>query len=101
MWHIIVYTGKTTGMTNDDVFTETLKMTQIVVKLVQPLFNLGHTLWMDNYYNSPDICLLLRQQEINVAGTLRLNRKNVLEAVKRAKLKKGELVAFHSKGVWC
>jgi hypothetical protein len=96
LWQIIIYTGKTTDMASGDVSTETLKITQMVVILVQPLFNLRHTLWMDSYYNFPDLCL---QQGVNVAGTLRLNRKNVPEAVKQAKLKKGELVAFHSKGV--
>lgn len=36
---------------------------------------------------------------MNVAGTLRLNRKDVPDPIKVAKLKKGEIVAYHSQGV--
>jgi hypothetical protein len=74
LWQIIICTGKTTDMASGFVSTETLKTTQIVVKLVQPLFSLRHTLWMDSYYNLPDLCLLLKQQGMNVPGTLQLNR---------------------------
>ena len=98
LWQFIIYTGSTTDIETDIVSTEAVKTSQIVIKLVQPLFNFGHSLWMDNYYNSPDLCLLLKENKINVAGTLRLNRKNVPDSIKNAKLKKGELDAYHSKG---
>jgi hypothetical protein len=68
LWQIIIYTAKTTDMASEVVSTENLK-TQILVKLAQPLFNIRHTLWMDNYYNSPDLCLLLKQQGMKVTGT--------------------------------
>lgn len=48
---------------------------------------------MDNYYNSPYLALLLRSNGVNVAGTLRLSRKNVPVTISKAKLKKGECVA--------
>jgi hypothetical protein len=99
LWQFIIYTGSTTEIETDLVTAEMVKTTQIVVKLVQPLFNLGHSLWMDNYYNSPDLCLLLKKNKINVAGTLRLNRKNVPDSLKNAKLKRGELDAYHSQGI--
>ena len=72
LWQFIIYAGSSTDTETDTVSAETVKTTQIVVKLVQPLFGLGHSLWMDNYYNSPDLCLMLKENKINVAGTLRL-----------------------------
>jgi hypothetical protein len=53
-----------------------LGTSKIVVKLVKSLSGRGHTLQMDNY-KSPDICLLVKQTGVNMAGTLWLNRKNV------------------------
>lgn len=99
MWQFIIYTGSTTEVQTDIVPTEVQKTTQIVIKLVEPLFGVGHTLWMDNYYNSPDLCLILKRNKVNVAGTLRINRREVPEEIKQEKLKKGELVAYHSQGV--
>ena len=61
--------------------------------------NQGYVLWMDNYYNSPSLSTLLRDRGINVAGTLRLNRKDVPTSVKSKKLKKGEMVAAESNGI--
>jgi hypothetical protein len=31
------------------------KTTAIVVQLIKILLNMGHTVWTDNYYNSPDL----------------------------------------------
>ena len=99
LWQFIIYSGKTTESGSEIVPADSAKTTQLVVKLVEPLFNLGHTLWMDNYYNSPELCHLLKQHKVNVAGTLRLNRKNVPATIKQTKLSKGELVAYHSQGI--
>jgi hypothetical protein len=54
---------------------------------------------MDNYYKSPDLCLLLKKNKINIAGTLRLNRKYVPDSLKNAKLKRGQVDAYHSQGI--
>jgi hypothetical protein len=62
-----------------------VKTSQIVIKVVEPLFCRGHTLWMDNFYSSPDLCLLLKKSGVNEAGTLQLNRKDVPLVVKDAK----------------
>jgi hypothetical protein len=47
----------------------TVKTSKMVVKLVEPLFGRGHTLWMDIFYISPDLCLL-KKNDVNVAGPL-------------------------------
>jgi hypothetical protein len=54
---------------------------------------------MDNYYNSPDLAAFLKRQGTNVAGTLRLSRKNMPSAIKNAVLKKGDIIVQHSDGV--
>lgn len=51
---------------------------KIVLKLTQPFRGLGHTLYMDNYYNSPGLSLFLKvEAKIDSVGTLRTNRKEV------------------------
>jgi hypothetical protein len=99
LWNFIIYSGITTDLNSSVVPADNLKTTQIVIKLVEPLFGRGHTLWMDNFYNSPDLCLLLKKSGVNVAGTLRLSRKNVPLVVKETKLKRGEHIAVQSQGV--
>ena len=48
---------------------------------------------MDSYYNSQFLCNLLRENGFNVAGTLLLNRKHVIQLVKSVKLAKSESAA--------
>jgi hypothetical protein len=42
-------------------FAEKNKTTTIVVKLIETLLNKRHTIWMDNYYNSPDLAAFLKK----------------------------------------
>jgi hypothetical protein len=72
---------------------------KIVVRLVQPLVNLGYTLWMDNYHNSSSPCRLLRDNGNNIADTLHLNRKHVPQLVKSKTLAKGESVTAKHSGI--
>jgi len=75
---------------------DTNKTAAIVLSLVEPLLKKGHTLWMDNFYNSPALAQRLKTLKTDCVGTLRLSRKDVPQSVKEKKLKKGELVAQHS-----
>lgn len=72
---------------------------QIVLTLMRPLFNRGHTLVMDNFYNAPLLSRILKvKHKTDSMGTLRLNREFVPEGLrKKAKtnMKAGE-VAFSS-----
>jgi hypothetical protein len=65
----------------------------------KPLFKLGNTLWMCNYYNSLSLCSLLRDNWNNVTGILLLNRKHVPQLVKSKKLAKGKSVASECNGI--
>ncbi|KAG8239618.1 hypothetical protein J437_LFUL018362 [Ladona fulva] len=92
LWSFIVYSGADSKISVTTT-PDGLKTSALVIKLLEPLFAKGYTLWMDNYYNSPNLAKFLLIRGTNVAGTLRLNRKNVPPEVKSAKLKKGEHVA--------
>ncbi|KAF9408389.1 hypothetical protein HW555_011926, partial [Spodoptera exigua] len=50
--------------------------------LVRPLLNRGHTLVMDNFYNSPLLARTLKAQKTDVMGTLRLNREFVPDSLR-------------------
>ena len=57
---------------------------------------MGHHVYFDNYYNSPDLIELLYKRKTHACGTVRKNRKSLPLAVTQAKLKQGETV-FHRK----
>ncbi|XP_021913223.1 piggyBac transposable element-derived protein 4-like [Zootermopsis nevadensis] len=96
VWSFLVYTGKDMELTNQFVTAETSKTAVIVVKLLEPLLGRGHTVWMDNFYNSPHLARFLKSKKTDCVGTLRPNWKNVPPAVKNMKLKKGEHCGQHS-----
>ncbi|CAB3245029.1 unnamed protein product [Arctia plantaginis] len=68
---------------------------KIVYTLLRPLFGRGHTVVMDNFYNSPLLSRLLKSQhKTDTMGTLRLNREFVPEALKvknKTTMKSGEV----------
>ncbi|XP_015375053.1 PREDICTED: piggyBac transposable element-derived protein 4-like [Diuraphis noxia] len=66
----------------------------VVLYLMSEKLENGHSLYMDNFYNSFDLATLLIQKNTYCTGTLRLNRKNTLVEVK-----KDETIARYSNGV--
>ncbi|VVC86945.1 unnamed protein product, partial [Leptidea sinapis] len=71
---------------------------KIVYTLIEPLLNRGHTLVMDNFYNSPLLLRCLKKQKTDCYGTLRLNREFVPETMKtltKTDLRHGEAVASY------
>jgi hypothetical protein len=72
------------------------KTTAIVLHLMEPLLEKGHTVWLDNFYNSPALASLLKHKGTDCVGTLKINRKGVPKAIRDAKLKQGEIIAQHS-----
>lgn len=75
------------------------KSTAIVLSLMEPLLDKGFTLWMDNWYNSPELSKLLKERMTDTCGTLKLSRKNVPDELKNQKLEKGEICVMHSQDV--
>jgi hypothetical protein len=60
MWSVIIYTGKDTRIKSSLITANINKDTAIVMKLTEPLLKQGQTVWMDNYYNSPDLARSLK-----------------------------------------
>jgi hypothetical protein len=77
VWSFIIYTGQGMELTNEFVNSETNKTAATVTKLVKPLLGCGHTLWMDNFYNSPKSARFLKSKKTDCVGTLCLYRKIV------------------------
>jgi hypothetical protein len=88
LWSFYVYTGAGSNITTSIHVPDKLQSFKAVVRLVMPLAKLGYTFWMDNYYNSQSLCSLLRDNGIDVSGTLHLNRKHVPQLAKSKKLAK-------------
>ena len=59
------------------------------------LLDMGHHVYFDNYYNSPDLIDLLYQRKTHACGTVRKNQKSLPIAVTQTKLKQGETVFCH------
>jgi hypothetical protein len=96
LWSLVVYTGRDTHFQSSLVTQEMNKTTAIVLHLVEPLLGKGHTVWLDNFYNSPALARLLKDKGTDCVGTLKINRKAVPKKVKDAKLNRGEIIAQHS-----
>jgi hypothetical protein len=96
VWSFLVYTGKGMELANQFVSAETNKTTAIVVKLTENLLGCGHTVWMDNFHNSPELARFLKSNKTYCVGTSRDNRENVPPLVKNMKLNKGEHCGQHS-----
>ena len=47
--------------------------TDVVMKLMMPLFKKGHNVTSDNYFTSLDLCLRLAKQGCSLVGTIRSN----------------------------
>lgn len=52
------------------------------MKLVQPFLDKGHTVYMDNYYSSPELFHDLLARKTTASGTVRQNRKHFPDQLK-------------------
>ena len=97
LWCFLVYTGKNTVLQSSLITPDTPKTAAVVLELLEPLFGRGHTLWIDNFVNSPELTRKLKiEHSTDCIGTLKLNRKDVPKEVKDKKLEKGEIIDRHS-----
>ncbi|XP_046402029.1 piggyBac transposable element-derived protein 4-like [Ischnura elegans] len=82
---IIVYTGA-----KDPDVGGRGHSNKVVRKLMDRFFFSGHSLYMNNYYNSVELSCDLLKKDTYTTGTLRSNRKYNPPQVLRKKLKRGE-----------
>ena len=94
-----VYTGVASGQSqgNAQELQDASKTSCIVLGLLDSvqLLDMGHHVYFDNYYNSPDLIDLLHKKKTHACGTVRKNQKSLPLAVTQAKLKQDETVFCH------
>uniref|UniRef100_A0A2H1WRG1 SFRICE_032285 n=1 Tax=Spodoptera frugiperda TaxID=7108 RepID=A0A2H1WRG1_SPOFR len=100
-WQMLVYSGKKehnleTSGDQREPEGATSNIINLHKGVVSPLLNKGHTLVMDNFYNSPLLARTLKTQKTDVMGTIRLNREFVPDSLRsknKSNMRTGE-VAF-------
>lgn len=97
----IIYNGALSSATCE---SESIgKSGAIVMQLLKPYLHKGHTLYVDNWYTSPALFILLHKNGTNACGTVRKRRKGM--PIIQNKLKTGE-ASFRSSNLllamkWC
>lgn len=91
--NLIVYAGKS------DQLGGLGHAEKIVMSLMQNYLNVGHSLYMDNYYNSYGLAKRLLEKNTYCTGTLRANRKDSPKSIVMKKLQKGETQAAYQGGI--
>ena len=81
-----IYTGKKPAQAETQGI---LSSEAIVMELMEPYLQNGHTVFVDNWFTSPSLFLNLAGKETNAVGTVRVNRKNMPQQFK-SKMGKGE-----------
>lgn len=71
----------------------------VVLHLTKNKLNLGHSLYMDNFYNSYDLAKKLLEAKTYCTGTLRNKRKNNPKEVEEMKLERGQTTCRYADGV--
>lgn len=93
IWNFFIYAGGETLY--NPIYNHLPITSRIVFTLVHPLLGKGYCLYTDNFYTSVTMADLLNQQQTDIVGTVRLNRKDLPKYVKETKLKKGETVSAY------
>ena len=88
---LIVYVGQQTAIVRNP---ELGISGSVVSTLMAPYLGKGHSLYIDNWYTSPQLATFLHRHQTNMCGTVRPNRKGLPRFSK--KLKKGEVEALHT-----
>ncbi|RZB38861.1 DDE Tnp 1 7 domain containing protein, partial [Asbolus verrucosus] len=71
----------------------------VVLDLLDPFLDCGHSVFLDNYYNSFDLVEILSNCSTYCTGTLNAKRKGNPKEVLQEKLKKGEITTQYVKNI--
>jgi len=82
----LVYCGKSDAMSGFG------HSEAVVLKLMEKYMDVGHELFVDNFYTSIPLAKALLARKTLLCGTLRRGRKHVPHSVVSAKLAKGEVI---------
>jgi hypothetical protein len=90
VWNFIVYTGKDTiyGQTHPGEKTSS----RIVLEITCDLLDKGYCLYLNNWYTSLKLVDTICSRKTDVVRTVRTNKKDFPDFVKRAPLRKRETV---------
>lgn len=88
----IIYTGSSTNL---EIRKEFGYSASVVLQLMKPYFNLGHSLFVDNWYTSPILFEQLFELKTNACGTVRPSRKGL--PYLKDKLAAGETKSYFTK----
>jgi hypothetical protein len=75
--------------------------TNVVLTMCEPLLDKGHTLYLDNWYSSPDLYRRLTERKTNVIGTVRPNRRDMPQDISKTKLKRGDHEIWSANNILC
>ena len=87
VWNFIIYTGKDTIYGQRHPREQT--SSRIVLEVVHNQLDKGYCLYLDNWYTGAKVVDNLCTRKTDVVGTMRTNRKEIPDFMKRARLKKG------------
>lgn len=90
----LLYAGQSDTIVGGKGHTE-----KVVMYLAKEYLDKGHSIYMDNFYNSYSLASKLLSHNTYCTGTLRAGRKNLPREVINAPLKKGETIERYSNGV--
>lgn len=76
----MVYTGKTSSLPIIYGFKSCTE--KIVLHLFKSYLHRGFSLFMDNYYNSIELCRFLKTCKTDVVDTISRRRKQIPDAIK-------------------
>ncbi|CAK9832752.1 PiggyBac transposable element-derived protein 4 [Anthophora retusa] len=69
------------------------------MSMCTPIANSGHTLFLDNWYSSPNLFRKLQSIQTNAIRTVRCNRKNMPKDLATIKLKRTEAISRSCNGI--
>ena len=92
-YHMNMYRGRKRGEPPEENATY-----NIVMRLMNPILDLGYHVFLDNYFSSPKLFRDLYNHSTLATGTCRKNRKGIPPSVTK-KLNKGDAVASRSQSL--
>ena len=82
VWQLEVMT-KAPGISNSQK--------HVCLRLIDPLLKKGHTLYVDNYYCSPQLAEFLIPEDTSLVGTVRPNRKYLPQDLMQQQMTRGAM----------
>jgi len=83
----------------DDKTDDTLASEAVTLDLLQPFFDMGYVVYLDNWYSSPLLYEKLLEHDTYAVGTALLPRRCMPQVFKQVELKKGEAIRRSGRGV--